>query len=148
MASWNDKDEGELLEECNICLVKVCKKRMTIHMVNCIEKNKKDFNTPEFAYLMRCPLYPNHVLPRAYLNHHLEYNCEEALNLLRKYFQRKDMQAQIKPMPANFMDHVPEKLLNHNNKFLLYILKRDIDGSNSADDKNIYPDEPREGESS
>jgi len=79
--------------------------------------------------MMKCPLYPLHILPRKYLNHHLEGNCEEALNMLRKYFQKHSLKDSIKPAPAHFLADVPDSVLSWHNKNLLFILQRDLEGN-------------------
>lgn len=128
MASWNEKNVGEELDECNICLCKVSKKRRTVHIANCYENYRDRLDTEEMGYLMRCPLYPMHIIPKAFLNHHLEFNCEEVQNLLRKYYQCENLRQNLDIPPPSFLADIPDEILNPSNKHLLYILKRDIDG--------------------
>lgn len=135
MASWNDLNEGNELQECPVCMVKVCKKRLSTHLQDCLEKHKD--NLKDYG-LIQCPLYNHHVMPINYLNHHLECACEEALNLLRPFFQLKN--PNLPQPPPDFLSNVPNEVLNLHNKQLLFYLKRDLEGNNISDDKTLYPD--------
>lgn len=135
MASWNDLGEGSDLKECPVCMVKVCKKKLSTHLQDCLEKYKDQLAG---LGLIQCPLYSHHVMPINCLNHHLECACEEALNLLRPFFQQKDLK--LTQPPSDFLSHVPEEVLNMHNKLLLYYLKRDLQGNDISDDKNLYPE--------
>lgn len=140
MAAWNEKNEGDELEECNICLCQVAKKRLTVHTTKCVEAYEDRFETEAMGFLMRCPLYPMHIIPRAYMNHHLEYNCEEAQNLLRKFFQKEEFRQESTNLmpPEHFLADIPDEVLNQNNKRLLYMLQCDFDGKSLASDTNLY----------
>lgn len=137
MASWNEKLEGDQLSPCPICAVDVCKKKHTLHIVKCYEKNSCFFDD---WGLIKCPLYNLHIMPKKYLNHHLDGNCEEALNMLRKYFQKVDLQMKIRLAPEDFLSDVPDELLNQQNKQLLFILRRDLEGNDLNKREDLYPD--------
>lgn len=138
MASWNELAEGDILEPCPVCQVRVAKKRRTKHLIECCERYE-DYMTD--VGLIKCPLYSLHVLPKTYLNHHLDGNCEEAQNMLRKYFQVDEVEHKAKEVPKNFLEDVPDDVLNKQSKQLLYFVKRDLNGKDISEDKNFYPDD-------
>lgn len=140
MASWDDTNQGNDLEECPVCMVKLCKKKMVLHLTNCIQKNGDDLDE---LGLIRCPLYPLHIMPKNCLNHHLECSCEEALNSLRQFFQHRNLSLPVPP--ADFLSSVPDSLLNQHNKQLLFYLKRDIYGCDISQDKELYPESSSSG---
>lgn len=147
MASWNDLAVGNQLEPCPVCGCKLCKKKLVTHVTNCAEQYK---DYMEEYGIMRCPLYEFHVMPKQYLNHHLEYNCDEAMNLLREYFQKHGLLDNVLPPPDSFLADIPDDVLNKQNKRLLYNLKRDFHGNNISNDRDLYPPEEKmdcEGES-
>lgn len=138
MASWNELAEGEQLEPCPVCAVKVSKKRRTYHLTKCSERYEHFMTEID---VIRCPLYQLHILPKKYLNHHLEGNCEEAYNMLRKFMQKIELQKQFKNPPPHFLANVPDDVLNFNNKKLLFMLQRDINGKDISGDQSLYPTE-------
>lgn len=139
MALWNDKNQGDLLEECPVCARNVSKKKKTTHVDNCCE-TYADFM--DEIGLIKCPLYPAHILPKKYLNHHLQGNCEEVYNLLRKYFEKHELaDSANKLRPECFLKDVPDEILNPNNKQLLYMLKRDLNGNDVSGNADFYPPE-------
>lgn len=141
MAAWNEKNDGDELEECNICLCQVAKKRLTVHLNKCIQTHQLKFDTEEMGFLMKCPLYPNHIIPKSFINHHLEFDCEEASNLLRKFFQKEDLRKSNRFFPPkSFLKDIPSEILNDNNKRLLYLLQTDFNGKSLVGDTNLYPD--------
>lgn len=138
MASWNERNEGDQQADCPVCIAKVSKKRLTTHLTKCFDANRQK---AEEAGLFQCPLYPLHILPKKYLNHHLESCCEEAQNLLRKFFQKRSLINNVRQVPPPcFLADVPEEILNNNNKQLLYILKRDLYGNDVGSNAAYYPD--------
>lgn len=126
MASWNDLREGDEQDTCPICCAKLSKKRRTNHVTNCYDTNK---NILDKKGLIKCPLYRLHIMPKRFLNFHLDGNCEEAQNLLRQYFQKTELGQKVKFPPPDFLADVPEELLNESSKKLLYILRRDLQGN-------------------
>lgn len=136
MALWNDTKVGEELEECPVCLVNVSKRRKTTHVTACCE-TYKDFM--EEQRLMKCPLYPLHIIPEKNLNHHLEGNCEEAMNLLRKYFQKDELLTENIIVPPSFLADVPKNILDDNGRKLLFTLKRDLKGNDISENREYYP---------
>lgn len=137
MASWNEKHVGDHLQPCPVCKCQVAKKRMTRHVQDCSDKYQ---DYMEEVGLIKCPLFYLHIIPKAYLNHHLDGNCEEALNMLRKYFQIYTVQNKAKRAPDSFLADVPDNILNRQNKQLLFYVRRDLTGADISNDKNLYPE--------
>lgn len=126
MASWNETTEGLQLGKCPVCMCSLAKKKLTVHVTKCYENNKVQM---EAIGVIKCPLYPLHILPIKYLNHHLEGNCEEAQNLLRKFYQNKDLSKGFSTTaPPTYQEGVPESILNAHNRDLLYLLHQDLYG--------------------
>lgn len=146
MACWNDKREGTLLIECPICGAKLAKKRRTYHLTECYDKYKGSSDGDQGLIgtmgLITCPLNRLHVVPLVHLNHHLEGNCEEAQNALRRYFHRAELRTEMRDPPEQFLADIPEKYLNNHNKKLLYLLRKDFNGRDIHDNKDLYPDPP------
>lgn len=136
MACWNDKRQGDTLMVCIVCGANVSKKRRTYHLIDCWARNKVHLENQ----IRKCPLNPSHLIPTVHLNHHLEGNCEEAQNALRRYFHRPELRSEMKDPPAQFLAHVPEDILNAHNRKLLFLLRKDLDGQDIADNKDLYPD--------
>lgn len=127
MASWNEITEGSQLGKCPVCLCNLAKKKLTRHAIDCYEKNKIQM---EALGVIQCPLDSLHILPISFLNHHLEGNCQEAQNLLRKFFQHRDyMVTDFKGAPPEFNAGFPDEYLNQHNKDLLYLLHQDLYGN-------------------
>lgn len=138
MASWNEIHVGDQQEACPVCRCLVSKKRLTRHVTECSEKYE---DYMEEVGLMKCPLMNLHIIPRAYLNHHLDGNCEAAQNMLRKYFQIYSVQNKAKRAPDHFLADVPDNILNRQNKQLLFYVKRNLKGEDISSNENLYPEE-------
>lgn len=139
MACWNNLVEGDILEKCVICLANVKKARKEVHLIKCWEQKNEAIDVLD---LMRCPLSQLHVIPRKFLNHHLDGNCDEAQNELRKFFQDSEKRKILESMqpPVHFLQEIPEETLNNRNKALLYVLQKDLTGKSLSGDKELYPD--------
>lgn len=139
MALWNEKAEGDELEECPICFVFIAKRKRTVHVKKCYDMYE---STLDERGLMTCPLHHMHIFPKKFLNHHLEGNCDGAQNALRADFDKPGgyQRYQDIEVPANFLPDVPDDVLNYHNKKLLYILKKDLKGTDISSNKDIYPD--------
>lgn len=137
MALWNPPGQQDELEPCPICLAQVAKRKKHKHLTKCLERNRTHL---EDLGLVVCPLYKDHILPKKYLNHHLEGNCDAANNMLRKYFQ-KDINFDFSdPLPENFLPQYTGEALNDDNKRLVYFLSRDLGveiGNDSQDEPNL-----------
>lgn len=134
MASWNEITEGSQLGRCPVCLCNLAKKKLTRHVTDCYENNKVQM---ESLGVIRCPLDPLHILPISFLNHHLDGNCQEAQNLLRKFYQKNvTIVRDFRGAPADFNTDYPEQYLSQHSKDLLYLLHQDLYGSfmNETDD--------------
>lgn len=96
-----------------------------MHVFKCASKHEDEFDEMQ---LIRCPLFRQHIVPKKYLNHHLQGNCEEAMNLLRIVFQKPEVQKELamKPIPDDYLKDVPNELLNLHNKRLLFYLKPNL----------------------
>lgn len=75
--------------------------------------------------LIRCPLYEAHIIPKKFLNHHLDGNCDAANNMLRKYFENGKYNYEIDSVPTNFFCHLPTTVLDNHNRKLLYLLLKE-----------------------
>lgn len=142
MASWNNLAEGSQIDSCPVCRNPVSKKKLVTHLANCTTIYKEYM---EEHGIIKCPLYEYHIMPKKYLNHHLEYACDEAMNLLREYFQKPNYLDTVLPPPESFLASIPDDVLNKQNKRLLYNLKRDFHGNNIGNDTELYPPEEQMG---
>lgn len=133
MAFYNNKREGDELEPCPVCLAKVSKRRLALHKNGCWDKYRR-----VMTELMECPLYRMHIFPRKFLNHHLETNCDAALNQLRMFFQKDEYSKVKQQMPPDYLADIPDEELNQHNKQLLYLLK----GKDISKRADLFPNEP------
>lgn len=126
MASWNDLTEGGQLVKCSVCLCSVAKKKKVTHLLQCFQNNQDQMAN---MGVVQCPLSNQHILPIVYLDHHLDGNCQEAMNLLRKFFQTKDMLADYRGAPPDYNPPgIPEGCLSQHNRDLLYLLNENMFG--------------------
>lgn len=139
MASWDKPRQQDDLEECPICLVKVTRRRKSNHLYKCIEAHKNNIDS---MGLIICPLYPNHVMPKKYFNHHLDGNCDAANNMLRKYLESNKYNLDSVVVPVNFYTQLSSDVLNNHNRKLLYLLLRE---SNSLDNLMLKMEAEDEG---
>lgn len=119
MATWNKPRQQDDLEDCPICLVKVTRRRKSAHIFACVEAYKDHM---EEMGLIICPLYSNHIIPRKYLNHHLEGNCTAAANAIRRCVQLNLNLDKLEDAPDDFMPKLSQEILNDENRKLLYYL--------------------------
>lgn len=124
MASWDKIRQQDDLEPCPICLANVTNRRRQKHLFNCAKAYESKLDSMD---LMRCPLYDAHIIPKKFLNHHLDGNCDAANNMLRKYFESKDgrYNLEIDSVPTDFYCHYPVEVLNYHNRKLLYLLLKE-----------------------
>lgn len=135
MASWNDKNLGDKLDKCPVCLCKLSKKKMTAHTTDCYERNKAQMDS---LGIIRCPLSNEHIMPLCFLNHHLEGNCQEVQNQLRPYCQGVETIKEFRGAPESFDPGYPEKFISKHNRDLLYILHNKLFSS------FLSPEEPQQ----
>lgn len=76
--------------------------------------------------LVICPLYADHVIPKRFLDHHLEGHCDEANNRLRKYFQSRMDFSSIEPAPDDYLPELSKDILNDHNRQMLYFLSKNL----------------------
>jgi len=119
MASWNDKNLGDKLDKCPVCLCNLNKKKMTTHVSDCYERNKAQMDA---LGIIRCPMSSEHILPLCFLNHHLEGNCQEVQNQLRTYLQGAESMRGFNGAPPDYNPGFPDEYLNKHNKDMLYLL--------------------------
>lgn len=123
MAAWNDITEGAQLVKCPVCLCDVSKRKIARHVQNCFDRNQVKMET---LGVIKCPFDQNHIVPLTYLNHHLEGNCQEVLNLLRKFYQKeKEKILEYPGAPPDYDPGIPSEYLSEHNKDLLYMLLKD-----------------------
>lgn len=147
MASWNDVTEGSQLGKCPVCLCSLAKKKLMRHTYDCYKSKKPQMDE---LGVIQCPFDQFHILPITFLNHHLEGNCQEVLNLLRKFYQKKDQFGNFAGAPADYDPGIPEKYLNKHNRNLIYLLNedlygdfiRDFDKKNEQNSSKEVPEEP------
>lgn len=138
MALLYDLGEGSVLQDCPCCGARVSKKSLTTHTNNCFntyEETLKDWG------VIRCPLYRYHIMPKKFLNHHLGYDCDEVMNLLRKYFQKDELLEDVQPAPDSFLADVPDDILNKDSKHILYTLREHLQNRDISEELNPSKEE-------
>lgn len=138
MASWNDVTEGSQLIQCPVCLCSVAKKKRLTHSLDCYRNNKAKM---EELGVIQCPLSEQHILPIIFLDHHLDGNCQEAMNLLRKFYQKEGLLKKFRGAPPDYDSGIPERYLSKHNRDLLYLLAEDMFGQFMRDLSRNNPDE-------
>lgn len=123
MAAWVDKDYNSQKKKCNVCLAQVANKNFHKHVIDCYERNKVRM---ESIGVIRCPLDPCHIFPVAFLNHHLDGNCQEFANKLRKFYQLEGLFKEPPKAPPEYLEEVPEKYLSQQNKNMLYMIDENL----------------------
>lgn len=126
MAAWNDKQFNSQTRKCPVCPCFVANKKYQKHVIDCYERNREAM---ESVGVIQCPVVSYHIMPVAFLDHHLDGNCHGVFNLLRKFYQKEEMYQTLSvEAPPSYDPGIPEKYLSKQNKNLLYMIDTDIYG--------------------